>query len=111
MMTVLFGCSTIYCVGNNEPDSIPPLPSSDSVKVSYDDLRKVNTKLIDLKYTKEENTVLRSIVQNDSVIISNYENVTNNLMKSTAKLKRQRNIGFGVGIAGLVLGILVNLIK
>lgn len=118
MITIaLLNFFTNYCLSKEVNDTSSmwevdtTLITNDSVKVSYEDLRKVNVKLIDLKYTKEENTMLRSIIQNDSIIIYNYETVTNNLMKATANLKKQRNIGFGVGAASIILGVLVNILK
>ena len=88
------------------------LEQKDSVFISYDDLRTVNCKLIELKYEKETNNVLRNIIRNDSLIIDtlttdNIRLISNiqTLNKSNKKYKKQRNVGFGIGIAGIVATI------
>ena len=86
----------------------------DSVFISYDDLRTVNSKLIELKYEKETNNVLRTIIRNDSLIIDTLT-IDNNrltsevqtLNKSNKKYKKQRNVGFGIGICGFITTILM----
>ena len=86
----------------------------DSVFISYDDLRTVNSKLIELKYEKETNNVLRTIIRNDSLIIDTLT-IDNNrltsevkiLNKSNKKYKKQRNVGFGIGIGGIITTILM----
>ena len=86
----------------------------DSVFISYDDLRTVNSKLIELKYEKETNNVLRTIIRNDSLIIDTLT-IDNNrltsevkiLNKSNKKYKKQRNVGFGIGIVGIITTILM----
>ena len=86
----------------------------DSVLISYNDLKVVNGKLIELKYEKETNNVLRTIIRNDSLIIDtltiNNLRLTSDvqiLNKSNKKYKKQRNIGFGIGIAGIITTILI----
>ena len=86
----------------------------DSVFISYDDLRTVNCKLIELKYEKETNNVLRNIIRNDSLIIDtlttdNIRLISNvqTLNKSNNKYKKQRNVGFGIGIVGIITTILM----
>ena len=86
----------------------------DSVFISYDDLRTVNSKLIELKYEKETNNVLKTIIRNDSLIIDTLT-IDNNrltsevkiLNKSNKKYKKQRNVGFGIGIGGIITTILM----
>ena len=82
----------------------------DSVLISYDDLKVVNGKLIELKYEKETNNILRTIIRNDSLIIDTLtiDNIRltsdiQKLNKSNKKYKKQRNIGFGVGIIGIII--------
>ena len=86
----------------------------DSVLISYNDLKVVNGKLIELKYEKETNNVLRNIIRNDSLIIDtltiNNLRLTSEIQtlnKANKKYKKQRNIGFGVGIIGIITTILM----
>ena len=86
----------------------------DSVLISYNDLKVVNGKLIELKYEKETNNILKTIIRNDSLIIDTLtvENFrltseVQTLNKSNNKYKKQRNVGFGVGIAGIIATILM----
>lgn len=67
----------------------------DSVRISYDDIRIVNTKLIELEYQKKINNHLRNIVHNDSIIIKDYQELNTNLNKDCKKYIRQRNIAIG----------------
>lgn len=52
--------------------------SEDSVLISYNDLRKVNSKLIELKYDKEKINNLNIIISNDSIIKNNLIDLRNN---------------------------------
>ena len=86
----------------------------DSVLISYNDLKIVNGKLIELKYEKETNNILRTIIRNDSLIIDTLtvDNLrltseVKTLNKSNKKYKKQRNVGFGIGIAGIIATILM----
>lgn len=83
---------------HNNP-STGDVASLDSVRIAYDDLREVNSKLIELKYEKEKNSRLVHIISNDSIIISNYKLLNDNLTKTNKKVSHQRNaslIGFGI---------------
>lgn len=71
----------------------------DSVLIAYDDLRLVNSKLIELDYEKQINLKLRNIIRNDSIIRNNLNNNIFEVQKKNTKLKRQRNV---FGIIGLV---------
>lgn len=90
------------------------LEQKDSVFISYDDLRTVNSKLIELKYEKETNNILRTIIRNDSLIIDTLT-IDNNRLTSEVKIlnksnneyKKQRNVGFGIGIVGIITTILM----
>ena len=84
----------------------------DSVLISYNDLKVVNGKLFELKYEKETNNILRTIIRNDSLVIDtltidNLRLTTKiqTLNKLNKKYKKQRNVGFGIGIAGIVATI------
>ena len=86
----------------------------DSVLISYNDLKVVNGKLIELKYEKETNNILRTIIRNDSLIIDTLtvDNLrltsdVQTLNKSNKKYKKQRNVGFGIGIAGIITTIFI----
>ena len=113
-MIVLLGCF-INSYGNTiNNSSTGELEQKDSVFISYDDLRTVNCKLIELKYEKETNTILRKIIKNDSIIIDtliiNNNKLTSdiqNLHKLNNKYKKQRNIGFGVGVCSIFTIILM----
>ena len=113
-MIVLLSCF-INSYGNTiNNSSTGELEQKDSVLISYDDLRIVNCKLIELNYERETNTILRQIIRNDSLIIDTLtvDNLrltseVQTLNKSNKKYKKQRNIGFGIGIAGIIATILM----
>ena len=86
----------------------------DSVLVSYNDLKVVNSKLIELKYEKETNNILKTIIRNDSLIIDTLTidnlRLTSNvqtLNNTNKRYKKQRNVGFGIGIVGIITTILM----
>ena len=83
--------------------------SPDSVLIAYDDLRKVNAKMVELKYEKEINDSLRSIIKNDDTIIRTYDGVANTLKKQIVSYKKQRNIAIGSGLA-LALSLFISII-
>lgn len=85
-----------------EVDSINPstgvlVQSSDSVLIAYDDLRIVNSKLIELEYQKEINYKLNTIIKNDSIVIENHKQLYNRVNKDCKKAIKERNIAIGVG--------------
>lgn len=94
----------------NESDTIPSTGRQDSVLIAYDDLRKVNGKLIELEYEKEINNNLRNIIYNDSIAIDNLKSgidrISNETNKKVKKAKRERNIAGGIGIVAIVLLII-----
>ena len=108
-------CCFINSYGNTiNNSSTGELEQKDSVFISYDDLRIVNCKLIELNYERETNTILRKIIRNDSLIIDTLtvDNIrltsdVQTLNKSNKKYKKQRNVGFGIGIAGIITTILI----
>lgn len=106
-MIVLLSCS-IYLYGNDYIHS--STGEVDSVKIAYSDLRIVNSKLIELNYTKEINTKLKTIIANDSVIINSYKNINTNLFTDNKKYKKQRNVSF-IATAVAIVGLVVSLIK
>lgn len=112
-MTVLLSCSMNSLASEVDTISSTGVHSSDSVLVAYNDLRKVNGKLIELKYEKEINNNLKEIIRNDSNAV---RSLTNSLRSSELecskrvdKVKRERNISnciSGVAIILLILSIL-----
>ena len=90
-MIVLLSCSTSW--SKNEHNQIlstgEPTHTSDSVLVSYEDLRKANAKMVELKYQKEINDSLRSIIANDDIIRREYDNNINVLKKQIKRESRK----------------------
>lgn len=112
-MTVLLSYSTNLLANNSDMDSLHSSTggvnySKDSVLISYDDLRLVNSKLIELNYEKQINTNLRNIIANDSIVIQNYQGLNNRINKDYKKVIRQRNIMFG-GAVVLFLTTLITI--
>lgn len=79
---------------------------NDSVLVSYNDLRKANAKMIELKYTKEANNKLRDIVSNDSIIQVKQANIINTTNKKVKRLKKERNVFGGISIISILAVII-----
>ena len=111
-MIVLLSYSINLYANDYHISSTGEVTEEDSVSISYTDLKIVNSKLIELKYEKETNNILRTIIRNDSLIIDTliFDNtrLTNKvqiLNKSNKKYKKQRNIGFSVGIIGIITTI------
>ena len=111
---VLLSCSINLYANDYYIPSTGEVIQKDSVFISYNDLKVVNSKLIELKYEKETNNILKTIISNDSLIIDTL--TVNNLKltskvqtlnKSNKKYKKQRNVGVCVGIAGIITTILM----
>lgn len=79
----------------------------DSVLISYDDLRIVNSKLIQLDYEKQINANLRTIIKNDSIVIKDYKLLNDRISKNCKKVVRQRNIAIGTGVLFFISSILL----
>lgn len=79
----------------------------DSVLISYNDLRIVNSKLIQLDYEQQINANLRTIIKNDSIIIKDYQVLNDRISKSRKKTVRQRNIAIGSGVLFFISSILL----
>lgn len=111
MIVLLLNCGTSWCVNDS---TFFYGGASDSVFISYDDLRIANSKMVELKYEKELNTTLYGIIYNDSIIIDEYEKVikynTDECNKNKKKLKRQRNIAAGSAVA-VFIGLIISLLK
>ena len=100
-MIALLSYSTSWCQSNVSLSSTgEQCGKSDSVLISYDDIRVVNAKLIQLKYEKEINDSLRVIIKNDDKIIKEYNNNIKSLNANINKTIKQRNI---IGLGGLII--------
>ena len=110
-MIALLGYSTnLYA--NNPTNSLNPLTGErvefkDSVLIAYDDLRIVNSKLIQLDYEQQVNTNLRNIIHNDSIIIQDYKVLNERINKDCKKAIKQRNIAIGVGALFVITSLLL----
>ena len=82
----------------------------DSIKVAIDDLRKANTKLIELSYEKDINKNLRQIIKNDSVLAEQARQRYILLDRSCKQIKKQRNIAYCSAGATIML-LILSLIK
>ena len=82
----------------------------DSIKIAIDDLRKANTKLIELSYEKDINKNLRQIIKNDSVLAEQARQRYILLDRSCKQIKKQRNIAYYSAGATIIL-LILSLIK
>ena len=91
----------------NESDTIPSTGRQDSVLIAYDDLRKVNSKLVELEYEKEINKKLKNIITNDSIAINGLklriDSDNRDNKRRISELKKERNIAGGIGIISIIL--------
>lgn len=105
-MIVLLSCSIDLSGSNPYIPSTGELVNQDSVSVSIDDLRIVNSKLVELKYEKEANKVLRDIVHNDSIIMVDNDRSIRQLRTKVKKVTKQRNMIGVAGAASIILFII-----
>ena len=112
-MIVLLSCSTSWSKNNsNTISSTGELTATpDSVLISFDDLRKANAKMVELKYQKEINDSLRSIIKNDDAIMREYSRNVDALKKQIKQVKRQRNLAIGGGFLATFSLALVAIFK
>lgn len=112
-MIVLLSCSTSWCQNDNATiSSTGELTASpDSVLIAFDDLRKANAKMVELKYEKEINDSLRSIIKNDDIIMREYSRNVNALKKQVKQTKRQRNLAIGGGVLATLSMALLAIFK
>ena len=103
-MIVLLNCSTSWCQNDNTTISSTGglTAKSDSILIAYDYLRKANAKMVELKYEKEINDSLLSIIANDEIIIGEYNRKVDALNKQI----KQENRKYKVTILG---GLLISL--
>lgn len=105
-MIVLLSSSIGLSGSNTYTPSTGELVNQDSVNVSIDDLRIVNGKLVELKYEKEANKILRTIVHNDSCIIADNDKTIGQLKTKVKKVTKQRNVIGVAGVASIILFII-----
>ena len=112
-MIVLLSCSTSWCQNDNAtiPSTGEPTNTPDSVLISFDDLRKANAKMVELKYEKEINDSLRSIIKNDDLIMREYSSNVDALKKQVKQVKKQRNLAIGGGVLATLSMALLAIFK
>lgn len=112
-MIVLLSCFTSWCQNDNATiSSTGELTATpDSVLIAFDDLRKANTKMVELKYQKEINDSLRSIIKNDDIIMREYSRNVDALKKQVKQVKRQRNLAIGGGVLATLSMALLAIFK
>ena len=112
-MIVLLSCSISWCQNDNAtiPSTGELIVSNDSVLIAFDDLRKVNAKMVELKYEKEINDSLRSIIKNDDAIMREYSRNVDALKKQVKQIKRQRNLAIGGGVLATLSMALLAIFK
>ena len=112
-MIVLLSCSTSWCQNDNAIVSSTGVLTAtpDSVLIAFDDLRKANAKIVELKYEKEINDSLRSIIKNDDIIMREYSRNVDALKKQVKQVKRQRNLAIGGGVLATLSMALLAIFK
>ena len=110
---VLLSCSISWCQNDNAniPSTGVLTSTPDSVLIAFDDLRKVNAKMVELKYEKEINDSLRSIIKNDDIIMREYSRNVDALKKQVKQVKRQRNLAIGGGVLATLSMALLAIFK
>ena len=112
-MIVLLSCSTSWCQNDNATISSTGelAASSDSVLIAFDDLRKANAKMVELKYEKEINDSLRSIIKNNDAIMREYRSNVDALKKQITQAKKQRNLAIRGGLLATISLALFTIFK
>lgn len=113
MIVLLFYSMNLFASNDNTALFYGGADTCETVQINYNDIRIVNSKLIELEYEKEINNRLKLIIASDSVIIDTLTNRVHNLnsnnyelAKRNTRLKKQRNIGFGVASISIILAII-----
>ena len=109
-MIVLLSYSTSWCQNDNTISSSTGglTAKSDSVLIAYDDLRKANAKMVELKYEKEINDSLRSIIKNNEIIIGEYNRKVDALNKQIKQENKKYKVAACRGLLiSLSLGTLL----
>ncbi len=112
-MIALLSYSTSWCQSNNVTISSTGglTIKSDSVLIAYDDLRKVNAKLVELKYEKEINDSLRSIISNDKIVIREYKSNFDSLKKQIKKENRKYKVAVCGGLFTTLSMVVILIVK
>lgn len=112
-MIVLLSCFTSWCQNDNATISSTGelTASTDSILIAFDDLRKANAKMVELKYEKEINDSLRSIIKNDDAIMREYRSNVDALKKQITQAKKQRNLAVGGGLLATISLALFTIFK
>lgn len=85
--------------------------ASDSVMIAFDDLRIVNSKLIQLEYEQQINERYKNIIENDKIAIEQYKLLNDRINQDYKKVVRQRNIAIGGCAAIIVIATTLLLVK
>ena len=67
--------------------------------------------MVELKYEKEINDSLRSIIKNDDIIMREYSRNVDALKKQVKQTKRQRNLAIGGGVLATLSMALLAIFK
>lgn len=67
--------------------------------------------MVELKYEKEINDSLRSIIKNDDIIMREYSRNIDALKKQVKQAKRQRNLAIGGGVLATLSMALLAIFK
>ena len=110
-MIALLNCSINLFANDNSLSTGELVTPNDSVLIAYDDLRIVNSKLIELEYEKAINGTYRNIIKNDSIIIKDYTELNTRLNQDCKKAIKQRNIAIGSGVFVTILATILLLVK
>ncbi len=102
-MIALLSCFTSSYANN---DYFLLRGSNDSTLISYNDLRFVNSKLIELEYTKQINDKYKELHKIDSTSIVVLNNNIKNVSNKVRKVTKERNIAINVGGVSIILLIL-----
>ena len=113
IIIVLLSYSTSWCQNDNAtiPSTGERSATPDSVLISFDDLRKANAKMVELKYQKEINDSLRSIIKNDDAIMREYSRNVDALKKQIKQVERQRNFAIRGGLLATISLALLAIFK
>ena len=102
-MIALLSCFTSSYANN---DCTLLRGSNDSTLISYNDLRLVNSKLIELEYIKQINDKYKELHKIDSTSIVVLNNNIKNVSNKVRKVTKERNIAINVGGVSIILLIL-----
>lgn len=102
-MIVLSSCSINLSANNYLHSSTG---ERDSVLIAYDDLRIVNSKLVELDYEKQLNAKLRQMIHNDSILLKRVNVDLGLVDKKYHKVKRQRNVFGSIAIVGVITSLI-----